>query len=61
MKFTPFRRHYRKTCDSANRYDPRCKCPLWVQFVWRAAPGWQLQVPRRIALSGELCARSLNS
>ena len=35
MTFTVFRRHNRKTCDSKNRYDPRCGCPLHVQFVWK--------------------------
>ena len=35
MTFTIFRRHNRETCDSKNRYDPRCGCPLHVQFVWK--------------------------
>ena len=35
MIFTIFRRHNRETCDSRNRYDPRCGCPLHVQFVWK--------------------------
>ena len=35
MTFTVFRRHNRETCDSRNRYDPRCGCPLHVQFVWK--------------------------
>ena len=35
MTFTIFRRHNRETCDSRNRYDPRCGCPLHVQFVWK--------------------------
>lgn len=39
MTFTVFRRHNRETCDSENRYDPRCGCPLHVQFVWKGAPG----------------------
>jgi len=36
--FTVFRRHNRDNCDSTNRYDPRCGCPLHVQFVWKGAP-----------------------
>ncbi|MGD0414521.1 MAG: hypothetical protein ABSA80_04140 [Terriglobales bacterium] len=36
MTFTIFRRHNRETCDSKNRYDPRCGCPLHVQFVWKS-------------------------
>ena len=35
MTFTIFRRHNRKRCHSKNRYDPRCGCPLHVQFVWK--------------------------
>jgi integrase len=35
VTFTIFRRHNRETCDSKNRYDPRCGCPLHVQFVWK--------------------------
>src|ERR1035438_9590604 len=35
MTFTIFRRHNREACDSRNRYDPRCGCPLHVQFVWK--------------------------
>lgn len=39
MTFTVFRRHNRDNCDSTNRYEPRCGCPLHVQFVWKGAPG----------------------
>jgi integrase len=39
MTFTVFRRHNRDTCKSTNRYEPRCGCPLHVQFVWKGAPG----------------------
>ena len=39
MKFTVWRRHNRDVCDSASRYEPRCGCPLHVQFVWKGAPG----------------------
>jgi integrase len=39
MTFTIFRRHNRDNCDSTNRYEPRCGCPLWVQFVRKGAPG----------------------
>ena len=39
MKFTVWRRHNRDVCDSTSRYDPRCGCPLHVQFVWKGAPG----------------------
>ena len=39
MTFTVWRRHNRDVCDSPNRYDPRCGCPLHVQFVWKGAPG----------------------
>ena len=39
MTFTVFRRHNRDVCDSTNRYEPRCGCPLHVQFVWQWAPG----------------------
>ena len=39
MTFTVFRRHNRDNCDSTNRYEPRCGCPLWVQFVWKGALG----------------------
>lgn len=39
MTFTAWRRHNRKVCASTNRYDPRCGCPLWVQFVWKGASG----------------------
>jgi hypothetical protein len=35
VTFTIFRRHNREICDSKNRYDPRCGCPLHVQFVWK--------------------------
>jgi integrase len=35
MTFRIFRRHNRETCDSKNPYDPRCGCPLHVQFVWK--------------------------
>jgi len=38
MKFTVWRRHNRDVCDSTSRYDPRCGCPLHVQFVWKGAP-----------------------
>ena len=38
MTLTTFRRHNRENCDSKNRYDPRCGCPLHVQFVWKGAP-----------------------
>ena len=39
MTFTVWRRHNTDVCESANRYDPRCGCPLHVQFVWKGAPG----------------------
>lgn len=39
MTFTIFRRHNREICDSKNRYEPRCGCPLHVQFVWKGVPG----------------------
>jgi hypothetical protein len=39
MAFTVFRRHNRDNCKSANRYEPRCGCPLHVQFVWKGTPG----------------------
>ncbi len=39
MDFTVFRRHNRDNCASTNRYEPRCGCPLWVQFIWKGAPG----------------------
>ena len=39
MTFTVWRRHNRDVCDSTNRYEPRCGCPLHVQFVWKGAPG----------------------
>ena len=39
MTFTVWRRHNRDVCDSTNRYEPRCRCPLHVQFVWKGAPG----------------------
>jgi len=39
LAFTVFRRHNRDVCDSTNRYEPRCGCPLWVQFVWKGTPG----------------------
>ena len=39
MTFTVFRRHNRDICESTNRYEPRCGCPLHVQFVWKGAPG----------------------
>jgi hypothetical protein len=39
MTFTVFRRHNRDNCDSTNRYEPRCGCPLWVQFVWKGSLG----------------------
>ncbi len=39
MKFTVWRRHNRDVCGSTNRYEPRCGCPLHVQFVWKGAPG----------------------
>ena len=39
MKFRIFRRHNREKCDSKNPYDPRCGCPLSVQFVWNGAVG----------------------
>ena len=39
MKFTVWRRHNWDVCDSTSRYDPRCGCPLHVQFVWKGAPG----------------------
>jgi integrase len=39
MKFTVWRRHNRDVCRSASRYEPRCGCPLHVQFVWKGAPG----------------------
>ena len=34
-----WRRHNRDVCESSNRYEPRCGCPLHVQFVWKGAPG----------------------
>jgi len=39
MTFTVFRRHNRDNCASTNRYEPRCGCPLHVQFVWKGPPG----------------------
>ncbi len=39
MAFTVFRRHNRDNCKSTNRYEPRCGCPLHVQFVWKGTPG----------------------
>ena len=39
MTSVVFRRHNRENCASTNRYEPRCGCPLWVQFVWKGAPG----------------------
>jgi integrase len=39
MDFTVWRRHNRDVCKSTNRYDPRCGCPLHVQFVWKGPPG----------------------
>ncbi len=39
MTFTIFRRHNRDNCASTNRYEPRCGCPLHVQFVWKGTPG----------------------
>ncbi len=39
MKFTVWRRHNSDVCDSTSRYEPRCRCPLHVQFVWKGAPG----------------------
>lgn len=39
MAFTVWRRHNRDNCESTNRYDPRCGCPLHVEFVWKGAPG----------------------
>ena len=35
MTFRIYRRHNRKTCHSKNPYDPRCGCPLSVQFGWK--------------------------
>ena len=32
-----YRRHNRETCNSKNPYDPRCGCPLWLQFGWSKA------------------------
>lgn len=39
MTFTVWRRHNRDICASINRYEPRCGCPLHVQFVWKGSPG----------------------
>ena len=39
MNFTVFRRHNKDVCDSTNRYEPRCGCPLHVQFVWKGSLG----------------------
>jgi len=39
MTFTVWRRHNPDVCASTNRYEPRCGCPLHVQFVWKGAPG----------------------
>jgi integrase len=39
MDFVVFRRHNRDNCKSTERYEPRCRCPLHVQFVWKGAPG----------------------
>lgn len=39
MTFTIWRRHNREICRSTNRYDPRCRCPLHVQFVWKGSAG----------------------
>ena len=39
MNITIWRRHNRDGCDSKNRYDPRCGCHLWAQFVWKGATG----------------------
>lgn len=35
MTFRIYRRHNRENCDSKNPYEPRCGCPLHVQFVWK--------------------------
>lgn len=35
MTFRSYRRHNRKRCHSKNPYDPRCGCPLSVQFGWK--------------------------
>ena len=35
MSFRVYRRHNREKCDSKNPYDPRCGCPLSVQFGWK--------------------------
>lgn len=35
MTFRVYRRHNREKCDSKNPYDPRCGCPLSVQFGWK--------------------------
>jgi integrase len=37
MTFRIHRRHNREKCHSKNPYDPRCRCPLWVQFGWKRA------------------------
>jgi hypothetical protein len=37
MSFRVYRRHNREKCDSKNPYDPRCGCPLSVQFGWARA------------------------
>ena len=37
MTFRIYRRHNREKCDSKNPYDPRCGCPLSVQFGWAKA------------------------
>src|ERR1017187_7048977 len=35
MKITIYRRHNADCPQKADRYHPRCGCPLWFQFVWK--------------------------
>jgi hypothetical protein len=35
MNITIYRRHSGHCPEKANRYAPRCGCPLWFQFVWK--------------------------
>jgi len=35
MNITIYRRHNADCPQKADRYHPRCGCPLWFQFVWK--------------------------
>jgi hypothetical protein len=37
MEFTIYRRHLADCDQTADRYAPRCGCPLWFQFNWKQA------------------------